>query len=153
MRKLGYGNIQYQNTLERVNDALFLFVNGLKLYIRITFLFLAILFNCNSSTRFTTLRGLNQILLLNGALLFHYYFITNKSRHFSVIIYAELYILDFLCSGEIFNACYSISPRAVRFIHSALCHYFHRVQSNELRSCAALQSTSTTTSTSVHCKL
>lgn len=30
MRKLGYGNIQYQNTLERVNDALFLFVNGFK---------------------------------------------------------------------------------------------------------------------------
>lgn len=38
--------------------------------------------------------------MLNGALLFHYYFITNKSRHFSAIIYAELYILDFLCSGE-----------------------------------------------------
>lgn len=83
----------------------------------------------------------------------HHYYITNKSRHFSAIIYAELYIPDFLYSGEIFKACYSISPRAVRFIHSILCNYLHRVLFLELRGCAALQSSPTTTSTSLHCKL
>lgn len=69
----GYGNTFYQNTLERVNDVLCLFVSYLsQLHIRITFLFLAILFNFYNCTRFTIFRGLNQILLLNGALLLHY---------------------------------------------------------------------------------